>query len=156
MASLFSRFFNPEKGQPVSNKVDSETTVRVATSAILMEIAAADNEFTDEEKVHVVETLRREFSLSDEEAAELMALARKRLDESIDFWSIANAANRGLAESEKLRIMEAAWKIIYSDGELSGHEDVFVHKLYYLLGLTHDQMIEIKLRVHSQMRRDKE
>ena len=39
------------------------------------------------------------------------------------------------------------WEIIYTDGILDKHEDYLVHKLANLLRLSHEQLIEAKLKV---------
>ena len=42
------------------------------------------------------------------------------------------------------------WKIAYADGRLDKHEDYLVHKLAKLLRLTHNQLIDAKLKIiHS-------
>jgi uncharacterized tellurite resistance protein B-like protein len=46
--------------------------------------------------------------------------------------------------------LEEIWRIVYADGELSGHEDSLVHKLSFLLGLTHKQLIDAKLKAKGK------
>lgn len=122
--------------------------IQIAACAVLLEIAWSDDEFSPEEKTIIVETLRREFDLSAAAADDLMARANSQTKESIDTWNFTHTLNQNLSQSERLKIIETIWKIIYSDDHLSQHEDSLVHKLSYLLGLTHSQLIEAKLRVH--------
>ena len=50
---------------------------------------------------------------------------------------------------EKLQVIELVWEIAYADGLLDKHEDYLVHKLADLLRLTHQQLIEAKLKAKS-------
>ena len=132
--------------------INPQKRLQIATCAILMEIAGADDNFTDDERTMIIETLKQEYSLSKAEIEELMVQTKNEIDMSVDVWSFAHIIDENLSEPEKIKIMEAIWEIIYSDGQLSAYEDVFVHKLYFLLGLTHDQMIDTKMRVLDQIR----
>jgi uncharacterized tellurite resistance protein B-like protein len=132
--------------------INPQKRLQIATCAILMEIAGADDNFTDDERTMIIETLKQEYSLSKAEIEELMVQTKNEIDKSVDVWSFAHIIDENLSEPEKIKIMEAIWEIIYSDGQLSAYEDVFVHKLYFLLGLTHEQMIDTKMRVLDQIR----
>ena len=153
MESWFKKLIGSKEGnasQGVS-KANPQKRIQIATCAILMEIAGADDNFTDDERLKISETLKQEYSLSEAEIEELMVQTKNEIEKSIDVWSFAHIIDENMSEPEKIKIMEAIWKIIYSDGQLSAYEDVFVHKLYFLLGLTHEQMIDIKMRVLNQM-----
>jgi uncharacterized tellurite resistance protein B-like protein len=125
---------------------DGDEKLRIATCAIMLEIANSDDEFTDHERARIIEILKRKFDLSEDEALELMGVARERIDQSIDIWGFTNTINRIYTVDEKIRVLEAIWDVIYADGELSGHEDSLVHKLSFLLGLKHKQLIDAKMK----------
>jgi hypothetical protein len=55
--------------------------------------------------------------------------------------------NQNFSREEKIKIIEAAWKIIYADHKLDKYEDHYVHVLADLLRLRHDELIEAKLKV---------
>jgi uncharacterized tellurite resistance protein B-like protein len=133
-------------------QADGQARVRIATCAIMLEAANSDDEFTEDERTGILETLSDEFQLSSDEALELVEIAQQRLDESIDLWGFTNTINKALSEQEKVGILEAIWRIIYSDGRLSSHEDSLVHKLSFMLGLRHEQLIEAKLRILGKKR----
>ncbi|OGC91281.1 MAG: hypothetical protein A2W25_00295 [candidate division Zixibacteria bacterium RBG_16_53_22] len=149
MQSFFGKFLqgssssNSRPGDPSAR----HDNIRIATCAIMMEVADSDDEFTPREKAIIVGALSQEFSLSASQVDELMATTRQRIDGSVDTWGFTNTLNQNLSEDERLKILETIWKIIYSDDNLSHHEDSLAHKLSYLLGLTHDQLIAAKLKV---------
>ena len=50
--------------------------LRLAACALLLELAYADDEFTEEERDHLEAAIRRQFGLDEEQAAELIPLPR--------------------------------------------------------------------------------
>jgi uncharacterized tellurite resistance protein B-like protein len=137
------------QSQPRSSTspADSREKVKIATCALLIEIANSDDHFSNDEKLLIVNTLKTQFGLSDSDAEELLQLAARKLEESSDTWTFTNDLNKNLSEQEKIAIIENIWRIIYSDDHLSHYEDALVHKLSFLLGLSHNQLIETKLKV---------
>jgi len=121
--------------------------VRVATCALFLEMAAIDEEFTDSERERILSILRGNYGLSEDHAAELMDLARRELDQRIDLWQFTNLINENYTKEEKTRVIEMVWEIVYTDDKLDRHEDYLVHKLAKLLGLSHKQLIDAKLKI---------
>ncbi|MFO7776091.1 MAG: TerB family tellurite resistance protein [Candidatus Hydrogenedentota bacterium] len=134
----------------------TEERVRLATAAILVECARADETFSHSEKEHVIETLRQRFQLPQEEAEELLRESKQSLRESSDLWTFTNALNEALSPDEKTEILEEAWRIIFLDGALHAHEDYLIHKLARLLNLTHPELIEAKMKVLEEVRNSPE
>ncbi len=49
--------------------------------------------------------------------------------------------------AEKIEIIEILWRIVYVDGKMDEHEHYLMNKLSNLLRLSHNQLIEAKLKV---------
>lgn len=137
--------------KPVDTTTDEEW-LRIAVCVLLMEVAKSDDEFQENEREHIVETLVRRFELAEEDAHELMDMAHERRLASSDLWKFTNAINQRCTPTEKLGIMEEIWRVIYADGTLDAHEDYLAHKFARLLNLNHPQLIETKLRVLDETR----
>lgn len=131
---------------------DHDERVRVATCVILLEMARVDEEFSPEEREQIVRALRNRFSLSDEEAHELIEAATESRKESVDLWSFTHQINEACTTAEKLEITEEVWRVVYADGGMDGHEDYLAHKLAKLFNLTHPMLIEAKLKVLKEVR----
>ncbi len=110
-------------------------------------MANSDNNFSVIEKENIVSILRRNFQLSDIYATELMTKADTALKESVDLWRFTNLINKNYSTTEKIKVVEMVWIVIYADGKLDKHEDYLIHQLSNLLRLTHKQLIGAKLRV---------
>jgi uncharacterized tellurite resistance protein B-like protein len=147
MIDLVKRYFGKSTKDEGAQEVDASHDIRIATCALLLEMANIDGEFSDSERDRIISILKRDYQLSEEHALELIKAANEELDGSVDLWTFTNLINRNYPLEEKIRIIEMVWKIAYTDGKLDKYEDYFVHKLAKLLHLTHKQLIEAKLKV---------
>lgn len=150
MVSFLKKFFAESQPEQIVEQASPETRIRVATCAVLVETANADDEFTKEERDHIIEVLGDRFDLSQDEANELIEIAEEELRGSIDIYGFTKTIKQSFSEKERIRILEEIWRLVYTDGELSGHEDHLAHKLSFLLGLTHKQMIDAKLKAKGK------
>lgn len=148
MIDLVKRFFGKTtKGGHEDQGKEKPHDIRLATCALLLEMANIDGEFSESERGNIINILKRDFNLSDEYAEELIKASNEELAGSVDLWRFTNLINRNYSMEEKIRIIEMVWKIAYTDGKLDKYEDYLIHKLARLLNLTHRQLIESKLKV---------
>jgi uncharacterized tellurite resistance protein B-like protein len=137
--------------EPSESGADSGDRTRIAASVILLEAAHADHECTDEELDHVIETLRSDFNLTRKHAEDLIELAHRERNQAVDLFEFTNHINNEFSKDEKKAVLEAVWRIIHIDGQLEKHEDHFARKLTHLLRLSHEEMIDAKLKAREQM-----
>ncbi len=148
MIDLVKKFFDrsPER-VPADQQREKPHDIRMATCAVLLEMANIDDEFSESERENIIHILKKDYNLSDEYATELIEASEEELKGSIDLWRFTNLINQNYSLEEKLQIIEMVWKIAYTDGRLDKHEDYLVHKLAKLFRLTHKQLIDSKLKV---------
>ena len=101
------------------------------------------------ERIHIIDVLKGRFSLTEGEAEELIGVAERELDKSVDLYRFTNTIKENFSENERVEVLEEIWRVVYTDGKLSGREDTLAHKLSFLLGLTHKQMIDAKLKAKN-------
>jgi uncharacterized tellurite resistance protein B-like protein len=148
MIDIVKRFFSKvteDSAKPVEKKTDHD--IRVATCALLVEIARIDEAFTQEEMETILSILKEKYGLSREHADALIAEAEKELEESVDLWQFANLINENYSDEEKIEIIETMWQIVYVDGKMDKYEHYLMKKLKNLLRLSHSQLIDAKLKV---------
>ena len=121
--------------------------VQIATCVILLEVAKSDYEFSSMEKVTVETILKKEFQIPDETIEELKEISKRSREESTDLWEFTTLINENYSREERIKIIEAAWKIIYADKKLDKYEDHLIHILARLLRLRHNELIDAKLKV---------
>lgn len=151
---MLNRLKNILAAGPAAEPAAEHERIQVATCVVLLEMAHADEEFHEMEAHLIRDLLQHRFDLSAEAAAELMALARREREESLDLFRFTRQINDGFTREEKQEIMEALWRIVYADGVLDKFEDFLVRKLATLLRLSHGKMIEAKLKVLDEVGRE--
>jgi len=147
MISRLKRFFNKSDAESAGeSNEDRVHRLNVATSALFLEMARIDDEFTAEEMETVLGILKEKYGLSEEEAAALVAEADRELDESADLWQFARRINENYSVEEKVEIIETLWQMVFVDGHMDSHEHYLMNKLKNLLRLSHKQLIDAKLK----------
>ncbi len=151
MIETIKQFFKKEKA--ADSGIDRHTTehdIRVATCALFVEMARIDEKFTPAEVDTIISILKERYGLSREHADALLAEADKELAESVDLWQFARLINENYSIDEKIEIIETLWQMVFVDGKMDRYEHYLMNKLKNLLRLSHDQLIDAKLRVlHS-------
>lgn len=157
MLNIVKRFFSKEKEQGIDD-AGQETghDIHVAACALLVEIARIDGTFTQEEMKTVISILKEKYGLSREHADALIAEAENQLEESVDLWQFARLINENYSNEEKMEIIETLWQVVYVDGKMDQYEHYMMNKLKNLLRVSHNQLIDAKLKVkHSSQKRGK-
>ncbi len=147
MSSWKERLLKSLIVQPEQEKSERFDRIQVATCVILLEVAKFDFDFSTIEKETTKAILKQEFSIPEDSIEDLMKIAEEKREDSVDIWEFTNVINQNFPREEKIKIIEAAWKIIYADDKLDKYEDHYVHVLADLLRLRHDELIDAKLRV---------
>jgi len=150
---MLKRFMENLLGGQSATSSSRNVRLSLATCVVLLEAARADDAFTPEERSHIIQTLRDRFALTEEEAAELLAEASEASRESVGLFRFTRAINEGFSPAEKREVIEEVWRIFYSDGTLTGHEDHLAHHLGKLLNLNHPQLMDAKVKVLREARR---
>ena len=82
MLQVIKNFFSSSMAlSPEEVPVAGARDIRLAACALLLELAYADDEFTDDERQHLESALRRQFGLDSSEAEQLLALAQQEREE---------------------------------------------------------------------------
>jgi uncharacterized tellurite resistance protein B-like protein len=121
--------------------------LKLATAAVLLDIAYADGELTAPEQGDMVRFLTRAFDLTGELAQELIQAAQEIRDRTIDHFALTSYIRRHASLDERIDIVKTMWRMVYSDGRLTDYENYLVRKLADLLGLEHHVMIQAKVAV---------
>jgi uncharacterized tellurite resistance protein B-like protein len=120
--------------------------IALAACALLLELAHADDEFTDDERVHIEEALTRHFAIPLETARELMQLAEEERRRSVDLYQFTSLITQHYDEGQRMVLAEVMWRLVYADGELAKHERYLMRKLSNLLELRPGYLAEARNR----------
>ena len=148
MIDKLKRFFSQsEPSDSPDASPASEHDVRVAVCALFVEMARIDQRFTQTEMETILSILKEKYGLSGEHADALVAEADRELERSVDLWQFARLINENYSTPEKIEIIEILWQMVFVDGKMDEYEHYLMNKLRNLLRLSHDQLIDAKLKV---------
>lgn len=109
--------------------------LHLAACALLLEVAHADGEFSDEERVHLERVLERHFSLPPEAGRQLIELADAERGRSIDHFRFTSVLRDRYDVGQKMVLAEVMWGLVLADGKIADHEHYLARKIANLLDL---------------------
>ena len=124
--------------------------IRLAACALLLEIAHADSEFTDDERLHLEAAVRRQFDVDAPEAERLLELAEAERAQAVDLWQFTNLIAESYSTGQKMVLAEIMWGLVYADGELADKEDYLMRKIFSLLRLEPGYLNEARRRMEQE------
>lgn len=121
--------------------------LRLATAAVLLDIAHADGEFTPDEGGDITGYLAKTFQLSEDDTRELLEAADEIRRKTIDHFALTNYIRKNMAAEQRLEIVKTMWRMAFSDGKLTDYEGHLVKKIGELMGIERHVIIDAKSAV---------
>jgi uncharacterized tellurite resistance protein B-like protein len=149
MFDAINKFFQ-DRMSPDSGE-DEGRQLQIATCVLLLEVAHADDEFSAEEQETIDRLLAERFQFSKQETDELVNLAQGARQSQDDLYTFCRLVNESYSRERKLAVLELLWEVVYSDGVLEAHEDALMHKMGTLLGVRHQELMALKIRVKNKL-----
>ena len=130
---------NKSKENPNQNLIN--------TAALLIHAAKIDQIYTEKEK-DIIKRTMIDLSENEENIDTIIIEAEKLENESIQILDFTKEV-KNLNEEDKIKIVEALWKIIFSDNQSDTYESNLMRRLSGLLYLDNKTVGDIKERVKS-------
>lgn len=140
-------FFSQRPSQPDEPKRPDPVTI--AACALLLEIAHADDVFRPEERDRIARHIRDEMHVSEDQLQDVFRLAEEQRRESVDLFQFTQLLRENLSRDQRLRLVEAIWGVVYSDGSLAEVEGHLARRIAELLGFQHPEVQAAKEKVAS-------
>ena len=140
LRAFVSKRLHPEPEQPGPDRV------KLAACALLLELAHADDEFSEEERERITRAAR-EMGVAPADLEELLGLADAERRESVDLFQFTRLVAENFSREERLKLVEAIWGVVYSDGKLTEAENRLARRIAELLGFQHPEVQAVKDRV---------
>ena len=122
-------------GSETPEAADGAHAVQLAAAALLLELAHADDEFSPEERSYIEGALARQFDLAEDEVANLIELAGREHQESVDHFQFTSLISENFDLGQKVVLAEVMWGLVAADGQIASHEAYLVRKISNLLDL---------------------
>ena len=130
------------------DKLDNEKNFLVQTCALLIHAAKIDENYTENEEEIIKKTLL-ELGAKKETISQTIKDAKfieENSNQILDFTKEV----KNLPETDKIKIIEALWSIIYSNNEADIYETNLMRRLAGLLYIDSSTMGDIKDRIKKE------
>ncbi|MEE9422698.1 MAG: TerB family tellurite resistance protein [Gammaproteobacteria bacterium] len=153
MLKRIQSFFNQQIDTATSDGEHGEHALALATAALLFEVTRADFEVLDVEREVVESAIQKIFSLSEAETRELADLAEREVEEAVSLYQFTGLINQHFLPTEKVRIVEMLWQVVFADGIIACYEEAMVRKIADLIHVPHRDFIQAKHRVEKALKK---
>ena len=121
----------------------------VAVGALLVEAALIDGVYVNIESDMIAEILLESFDFDADKADAVLAQAETLAEEAVGSHQFTKHAKK-LALADRVKVVEAIYRVILSDGERSDVEDAYVR---HVAGLLHvDDLARAEARKRAEVR----
>jgi len=133
----------------VESEQDIEQRLQLASAVLLLDVAQADRDYSEQERAKIQQAVANKFSLSDADIEQLLSLADEKSDEATDYHQFTSLLNKEFSTHQKVRLVELMWQVAYADGQLDPYEDHFIRKIADLLYLRHSELLSARERAKN-------
>jgi len=112
---------------------------------LLVEISAADQQTSAEEKQTLNLILRNKFGLNESRVEELWQLAAQESREATSLYQFTSLVNSHYGYEQKTALLRQLWQVAYADGRIDRFEEHLLRRIADLLHMTHGDFIRAKL-----------
>ncbi|MEE4296096.1 MAG: TerB family tellurite resistance protein [Wenzhouxiangella sp.] len=121
-----------------------------AAAVVLLEMAAADDQFQAAELNIVQSAIQAAFQLSGGELKDLMTEAKSLREDSVSLHDFTRTLRTGLAREQRAALVGWMWKVAFADGNVDRFEEQLLRRLTDLLGVPHEEFIRQKLIAEAE------
>ena len=124
---------------------------QLAAAALMVEAASLDRDFGPLERAKIKDLVEARFSLSPDEAEDLLSEAERMAAESVQWQGFTRAIKDGFDHGERIELIEMLWEVVYADGELHDYEASLLRRITGLLYVPDRESGEARKRVLARL-----
>lgn len=143
MLAAIRRFLSDMSASDAPAKI-VEDEVPLAAAALMFHVISVDGMASEAERTRLTELLEQRFRLDEDEAFALVGAAEAADAEAVDLYSFTSVLKRRLDHTDRERIIEMMWTLVYADGSVHEFEDNVVWRVAELLGVSSQTRIRLK------------
>lgn len=132
---------------------DEDRKVQIATCALLIETANADDRYLPEERKKIIEIMKGFFGLEDEVIEELMELSEAEIRDSVSLYEFTDIINSNFTAEQKFEVLKNIWRLILVDDELDVQEDHIANIIGSNLHIYRSEIVKAKLIVKEEKKK---
>jgi uncharacterized tellurite resistance protein B-like protein len=124
--------------------------VAISITALLVEAACVDEDYTDLEKRLIERALVDEFGVDAKDAPAIREKAEARQAEAVDLYQFTRDA-KSLTPELKIALVESLWRIVLSDAKRHSWEDTLLRRVCGLLYISDVDSGAARQRVQREL-----
>jgi uncharacterized tellurite resistance protein B-like protein len=145
MIDRIRQFFEQHIIAPdVVSEDELDHQLRLASAALMIEGLHADYSVNQDELDILRDTLQQNFGISQDEALELIQLAKAERTEATDYYQFTSLINEYYTQQQKRDLVTHLWQMAYADRTIHKFEEHLVRRLSDLLHVPHSAFIQSK------------
>lgn len=133
------------------NKFSETKKLQIATCALFLEVALADDKFAESEKNKIYEVMQNTFGLNKDEASKLIEMTQERVDKSVSIYEFTDVLNSILNDDQKYEILKNLWLIVFADEKMDRYEDHVMKLIGGNFRLDHRDIITAKAEAKREL-----
>ena len=141
--------FFKKKNKNEDRKAEKDTELLSKTASLLIHAAKMDQKYSDEEKQIIKKTML-ELGCKNESIDETLIIAEKNESDSNQILDFTREI-KNTDDNFKTKLIEALWKIIFSDNKADMYESSLMRRLAGLLYLDNKTVGEIKEQIKKKL-----
>jgi len=141
--------FLKKKNKIENKEVEKNTELLSKTASLLIHAAKMDQKYSDEEKEIIRKTMI-ELGCEDDSIDEMLIIAEKNESDSNQILDFTREI-KNTDDNFKTKLIEALWKIIFSDNKADMYESSLMRRLAGLLYLDNKTVGEIKEQIKKKL-----
>jgi uncharacterized tellurite resistance protein B-like protein len=117
---------------------------KVATCAVLLEMAESDQDFAAPERKLIESMLQEHFGLDQAAVSGLISQTERERKHASDLFPFTHTIAEQFTPEQKREVLVMVWRVIFADGRLNPYEDQLAHRLQRMLAVNHSLLMEAK------------
>lgn len=130
---------------------NSEKKLQLATCALFLEVAQADEQFQPDEREKIISVMQEMFDLSPDEIDEIIKQSDEYVKRSVSLYEFTDVINNHFDKNERYEIIKNIWRLILTDDKIHKYEEHFVRTINANFKLEHRDMITAKMEVKEDL-----
>lgn len=152
MISKFRKLLEQKiAGDKATASANKQELIKMAAAVLFVEVMHADHQVDKRERPLVRHALIESFSLSKQDADDLLQQAEERVKDVTSLHEFTSLLHGHLSGEEKVMLIEQIWRIILADDEVDKYEEHLVRRIAELLYVKHSDYIRAKLSAQGDM-----
>ncbi|MFZ1292555.1 MAG: TerB family tellurite resistance protein [Melioribacteraceae bacterium] len=148
---MFEFILDTFKKQNNTDTNSKNHAIQISACALFLEIAHIDDNLTIDEEQKIINIMKNEFSLSEEEINSLISKSKEEIKKSVSVYEFTEIVNKHFDSNEKFNLIKNLWHIAFVDGNIDQYEEHYIKKICSNLHLSHKDRIAAKLEVKKEM-----